>query len=253
MSERDASLAKPGDIASAIALLTRLPVIPGPRDGAKTSWAWPVVGAIVGILAWFVAILADAFGLPPYVSAGLALGILVLVTGALHEDGLADSADGLWGGADPNRRLAIMKDSRIGSYGVIALILSIGLRWFALAELIDAGTWHAAAVISAAMASRAAMAGVMAYLPSVREEGMSFLTGRPGKRTVLLGVAISFATGIVILNLLVLLLAAVAVCAVAYGIAELARRKLGGQTGDIIGATQQSTEISVLLIALALA
>ena len=253
MSERDASLATPGDIAAAVALLTRLPTPPASRDGAQTAWAWPVVGAIVGTLALCVALLADAFGLPPFVAAGLALAVLVLATGALHEDGLADSADGLWGGGDPERRLKIMKDSRIGSYGVIALILSLGLRWFALAELIAAGLWHAAAIIPAAMASRTAMAGVMAYLPPAREEGMSFLTGRPGKRTVLLGAAIALVTGIAFLRLSEVLLAAVAVCAVAFGIAELARRKLNGQTGDILGATQQTTEIVVLMTALAIA
>lgn len=251
MCERDASLAKPGDIAAAAALLTRLPTPPASRDGAQTAWAWPVVGAIVGTLALCVALLADAFGLPPFVAAGLALAVLVLATGALHEDGLADSADGLWGGGDPERRLEIMKDSRIGSYGVIALILSIGLRWFALAGLIAAE--HAAALIPAAMASRAAMAGVMAYLPPAREEGMSFLTGRPGKRTVLLGAAIALVTGFALLHLSAVLLAAVAVCLVAFGIAELVRRKLDGQTGDILGATQQTTEIVVLLIALAIA
>lgn len=253
MSERDAPLAKPGDIAAAIALLTRLPAPPVHRDGAQSAWAWPVVGAIVGILALCVALLADAFGLPPFVAAGLALAALVLVTGALHEDGLADSADGLWGGGDPERRLEIMKDSRIGSYGVVALILSIGMRWFALAGLIAAGPWHAAALIPAAMASRAAMAGVMGYLPAAREEGMSFQAGRPGKRTVLLGTAIAFVTGMPFLGFGGALLAAIIVCAASLGIAEVARRKLDGQTGDILGATQQSTEIVVLLTALALA
>src|SRR5437763_523525 len=95
-------------------------------------WALPLIGLIVGAIAALVLLGAAWIGMTPAVAAGLALAAAVLVTGGLHEDGLADTADGLGGGKDRDHKLAIMRDSRIGSYGVLALMLTLGLRWSAL-------------------------------------------------------------------------------------------------------------------------
>ncbi len=108
--------------------------------GALAAWAYPLVGVVVGGLGAVTGALALWLGLPAPLAAGLVLLAMIAVTGALHEDGLADTADGFWGGWDRARRLEIMKDSQIGSYGVIALILSLGLRWSALGVLIAHGT-----------------------------------------------------------------------------------------------------------------
>ena len=136
MDPRTDRLLAPGDIATATALLTRLPVPFTADRAAAAAWAYPVTGLFVATLAAAVASLALAFGLPPALAAGLVLAIQVIVTGAMHEDGLADSADGLWGGWTRARRLEIMRDSRIGTYGVLALVLVTGLRWAALTAII---------------------------------------------------------------------------------------------------------------------
>jgi len=134
VTDRDTSpLLLPTDITAALGLLSRLPV---PVDGAKAAargaaaaWAYPVAGFVIGALMALIASMALWLGLSAPIAAGLALTAGVIVTGAMHEDGLADSADGLWGGWEPAGRLEIMKDSHIGVYGVCALVLSLLLRW----------------------------------------------------------------------------------------------------------------------------
>lgn len=232
------------DIAEALALLSRLPVRASGTRGAAAAWAWPVAGAVLGALAGLLGALALALGLPAPLAAGLALGCGIVTTGALHEDGLADAADGLWGGWTPERRLEIMKDSRIGSYGVIALILGLGLRWSALAALFGAG--HALApLICAGALSRAPMAVLAARLPNARPGGLSAATGRPGAGTETRAILAALLLGLVTAGagLIPAALAAGAATALA---GRLALSRIGGQTGDILGATQQLAEVAVL-------
>ncbi|MEO0829047.1 MAG: adenosylcobinamide-GDP ribazoletransferase, partial [Pseudomonadota bacterium] len=113
------------DPLAALGLLTRLPVrLPDAAisRGAKAAWAWPLAGLVVASLTAVIALLTLKAGLPQSLAAGLALGVQIMVTGGLHEDGLADTTDGIWGGWDKARRLEIMRDSRIGAYGVLALV-----------------------------------------------------------------------------------------------------------------------------------
>ena len=241
-------LARPADVAEALALLTRLPVPDHTPRGAASAWAWPVAGGAVALLAGSVAAVLLWLGLPTGVAAGLALAVQVALTGAMHEDGLADTADGFWGGTDRARRLEIMKDSRIGSYGVIALVLGLGLRWQALSLLLAAGDVFAP-LLAAAVLSRGAMAVLMAALPNARGAGLSDSVGRPTRETALLAVAVALVLagatlGWATLSLMVWL------SLVAIGFAALARAKIGGQTGDVLGTVQQLGEI-VVLIALA--
>lgn len=243
----DGRLFHPGDLGAALMLLTRLPVPPGRAAdrGGRAAWAWPIVGLIVGAIAAGVAGAALALGLSSAIAAGLALGASILSTGALHEDGLADCADGFWGARDRDRRLEIMKDSRIGTYGMLALILAVGLRWLALTALLAAGQTWAALVVPAAL-SRGAMAGVMAVLPFARGGGVARHVGRPGRGTT--------AVALLIAGLLALGLAGIgasvaigAVGLTAFVVARIAMAKIGGQTGDVLGAVQQLTEIAALL------
>ncbi|WP_181180926.1 adenosylcobinamide-GDP ribazoletransferase, partial [Paracoccus sp. FO-3] len=147
--------------ALALVWLTRLPVgrlLPAsPPTLAQAAWAFPLVGLAVGFIGAAVLGLAALAGLPGMVAALLAVGAMILATGALHEDGLADCADGS-GGATRERRLEIMRDSRIGSYGVLALVLVTGLRVAAIAALVAQPWLAAAAVAGLAAASRAGMA-----------------------------------------------------------------------------------------------
>ena len=245
MRESD-RLMTPGDFSAALVLLSRLPLRAPDAAlarGARTAWSWPLVGLLLGLFAWVVARAAQAIGIPPEISALLALTTLVILTGALHEDGLADTADGFWGGFDRARRLDIMRDSRIGSYGVLALVLSLALRGAALIALSD----HLfAALLASAALSRAAIAYVMDTLPPARRDGLSRATGTPGPGAVQTALAVAALAALLLAGwagLLALTFAAVATVLVA----NLALAKIGGQTGDILGATQQITEIAAFI------
>jgi adenosylcobinamide-GDP ribazoletransferase len=241
------------DMAEALMLLTRLPVpvrLTRPR-GAGASWAWPLAGAAVASLAATVSAAATATGLPPGLAAGLALAALVLLTGALHEDGLADTADGLWGGQTRDRRLEILRDSRIGTYGVVALVLGLGLRWQVMAALAADPGVLAAAMVAAACLSRATMAGVAWALPHARPDGLSAATGRPPAGAVALASALALALALGLAGP-VALLAALAAALASAVLARVALARIGGQTGDILGASQQLAEIAGLIALLAL-
>jgi adenosylcobinamide-GDP ribazoletransferase len=230
------------DTGRALALLTRLPVPHLPnhdRTWAMSAWAWPWVGVVIGLAQSCVL----ALGLPAVVAAGLVLALGVILTGALHEDGLADCADGFWGGMDPTRRMEIMKDSRIGSYGVLATVLIVGLNWAALVVLSDIGL-VVAGLVTAAAISRFWM-GVVMLMRTARDTGLSLSTGQPTGRIVLIAGAGALAVSVVFgtLSLAVIVLPAL----VALGAAAIARAKIGGQTGDVLGATQQLTYTATLI------
>jgi adenosylcobinamide-GDP ribazoletransferase len=237
----------------ATSVLTRLPVAASaPEQGAvaAASWAFPAVGAGIGGIAGLVMLLAAVLGLGGAPSALLALAAAGLVTGALHEDGLADTADGFGGGRDRAEKLAIMRDSRQGTYGILALILSIGLRAAALAA-IGEPIEGALALIAAHTASRAFLPPAMLWLDPARDDGLGATAGRPGPRVAFIAVAIGAIVALAALGplrgLVSLVLSGMAVVAMA----ALARRQIGGYTGDVLGAFQQIGEIVMLLAAAA--
>ena len=228
----------------ALMVLTRLPAgrIEGdPPAVGDTAWAFPLVGILVGAISGGVFAVAGWLGLHGLAAALLAIGAAVLATGGLHEDGLADCADGFWGGWDVKRRLEIMKDSRIGVYGVCAIGLTLLLRWAALTTIVEMGGYWAA-LIAVGATSRATMVVLMATMPNARGTGLSKSVGQPSANTMwaAVGIAAVFA---VILGLPEILLIAAAVT-LACGL--IARAKIGGQTGDILGGTQQINEVILL-------
>ncbi|MFS4582426.1 adenosylcobinamide-GDP ribazoletransferase [Phaeobacter sp. C3_T13_0] len=237
------------DFLLVLILLTRLPM---PRlqkrrfeRHAHAVWAFPFAGVAVAVPACILAQAGLSLGLDPKLAAGIALACQTVLTGAMHEDGLADTADGFWGGFEPARRLEIMKDSHIGTYGVLSLILSIGLRWMAYASILAAaGPW---ALLPLAMLSRAMMPIVMLALPNARGSGLSASVGRPpllncGLGIVLAAIASSLMLGWPIWGVLLAMLAATG------STTAVARVKIGGQTGDVLGATQQLSELAGLLV-----
>lgn len=249
------------DLGRAITLLTRLPFgaafIPqgAEQDAplARASRCYPLVGALVGLIAAVVLLVAFKIGLPPILGALLAVATTVLVTGALHEDGLADLADGFGGGRDRARKLAIMRDSRIGSYGVLALVFSIALRSVSLAAL--ATSWHgeapwqaATALIAAQALSRGGLAAIMACLPPARTDGLAARVGRPSGSDALAAVLITAALALLLLDWPVALAALLVLFLAQGALALLARRQIGGYTGDVLGAAQQVGEMVVLLV-----
>jgi len=240
----------------ALAFLSRLPVSPrwfSDYDGslASTVRGFPLAGVIIALPA--AVVLAATFPLPPLASGVIIVAVLIVTTGALHEDGLADVADGFYGGASVERRLQIMKDSAIGSYGTLALIISVLLRTVLLATILDQlGLGQAiAVVIGTEAASRAALAKFWQSLPSVRPGGVADQSGTPNADAanfalfagaVILALCYGFAGGIIAV------IAAAAMATLAFlGFSGLCRAKIGGQTGDTLGAIQQLTTISLLL------
>lgn len=240
------------DITAALSLLSRLPLSSLPLPGADTTrgahaaWAYPLAGLVLGTIAGAAGMIALWLGLPTALTALIMLAALVIVTGALHEDGLADTVDGLWGGWTPARRLEIMRDSHIGTYGVIALILSLGARWGALWGLLNIGLDAAlAGVIVAAMLSRAMIPAVMWSLPHARADGLSHHVGRVPGRSVLIGLGVAGGAALLLTGGTAII-ALIVAGGVTLGICAVARAKISGQTGDILGATQQITEIALL-------
>ena len=233
------------EVQLAIILLTRLPFgqlrDPAPSLGAA-AWAFPLAGLLVGLIAAGMMAAALVLGLPPLVAAGLALGAQIMGTGAMHEDGFADLCDGFWGGTTRERRLQIMRDSQIGSYGTVGLILSIGLRWLGLAAFAEREPLYA--VIAVAMASRVAPVALMGWLPAARSDGLGAQGRTIGTESIVMAALLG---GVPILlvprGLAALLVAALSVALLAL----IARTKIGGQTGDVLGASQQVAEMALLL------
>lgn len=240
------------DIWAAFSLLTRLPV---PVDharagsrGAAAAWAFPIVGLIVGGAAGAMVAIAGWLGLPAGMAAASALAFLAIVTGGMHEDGLADFADAM-GGMTVERRLEIMKDSRIGAYGVIALSVALLARWSGIGEL---SGWTAVFTLSAiGAASRAVMVWLMFAMRPARKSGLSAGVGKPDGTTILVAGGVAVITCVLFTGLSGVVLCAL-IFAGALPVYWIANRTLGGQTGDVLGAAQQSAEIVGLAAAIAL-
>lgn len=267
-SEQAPSAARPPTwpgwlVASAICIrfYSRLPVptLPGEAAHALPDFrlvprALPIAALVIALPGALVLLLAGLAGVSPALAAALAVTALALTTGALHEDGLADSADGLFGGQTPERRLEIMKDSRVGTFGALALILSLLLRVSALAAILEgAGAWAAAAAtLAAAPWSRVEGIRILATVEPARRDGTAVAVGRPERSVPPLayGLAAAFALLPALATALPLagLLLGLALSALAASwLARLATRLIGGQSGDIVGASQQLAEIAIYL------
>ncbi|NBN62459.1 adenosylcobinamide-GDP ribazoletransferase [Microvirga tunisiensis] len=248
------------ETAACLRFFTRLPVPRlGPLDDpsalpdfAVIARAMPLAGAVLATgpaLLWLVLQLT---ALPPLASAALVVAALVALTGALHEDGLGDIADGFFGGATRERRLEIMKDSRIGAFAAIALALSLILKVALLAVLPDRfGLAGSALLLVATEAlSRGLALWQWAVLPAARPDGLAARFGVPGRGLALRG---NLLAGLVLLPLVWvvpltgLALGLVAAALVAHAAGRLAFAKIGGFTGDVIGAVQQLAALAFLI------
>ncbi|WP_182083954.1 adenosylcobinamide-GDP ribazoletransferase [Aureimonas sp. ME7] len=241
----------------AAAFLTRLPAAPGAFHGGPwplggDAAAFPAVGLLVAAPPALLLWLLGTWGLSPLTTAAIAVLALVALTGALHEDGLGDTADGLFGHADRSRALAIMKDSRIGTYGALALVGSLLLRVAALAEIAAISPLAGAlALMGSAAASRGAMALLWSELPSADPGGLADRMGRPSPRAGRLAALIGWGSGAVLTASVfgwgALLLPPILTALAYLWLRSVLRRRLGGQTGDALGACQQIVEIACLL------
>lgn len=235
------------DIPAAFSLLTRLPIpvdheLAGKR-AAVATWAYPLVGAALGLIAGIIGSLLYWFGAPASIAAIAALVTLAITTGGMHEDGLADCADGFGGAYDKTRRLEIMKDSRIGAYGAIALVLFLLARATSMEALIN--TTFIPALIAVGAASRLPMVLAMYAMPNARTDGLSSKVGKPPEIALIIALISTLALCYLCIGWAGILVFGWAMIA-AIIMALLAHRSIGGQTGDVLGAMQQWAEVGAL-------
>lgn len=238
------------DIRIALAFFTRLPQphfhAPDRKLG-EAIWAAPVAGLAVALLGWLVFLIADTLGIPTLPAAALILATTIAVTGSLHEDGLADVADGFGGGKTLEHKLEIMHDSRLGTYGGAALALSLLLRWSALATVVS----HDAALlalVAAHVGSRAIFAKLTRETPLASQSGLAASVGDIPDRSAMLALAIG-AAALLCLGIFGAFVTAIAVVVIVVAVRQLCLRQIGGLTGDTLGAAQQLAEITILLAA----
>ncbi len=223
-------------------LLTRVPMgtlaepVPALPDA---RWAYPLVGLALGLLMGLVACLGAHLGFHSAITTLLVVAFGVLLTGGLHEDGMADLADGFGGGQTKARRLEIMRDSRIGSYGVLALGLTLALKAQAMFVVFGSGMmiWP---VLAMAVSSRFFMLAVQEYLPAARADGMGFDASQTGGWRIWAGLLVMILSTIPLGSAAISVLFAMALASLALGFQ--AKRLIGGQTGDVLGAVQLAAE-----------
>jgi adenosylcobinamide-GDP ribazoletransferase len=240
------------DLRTGLAFCTRLPFVGGVSatgsDVARASWTFPIAGALVGLIGAFAYWLADRLGLPPFVSATLAVAATMLATGCLHEDGLADTVDGFGGGGTAERKLEIMRDSRIGAYGASALFISLMLRAGAIASLVEPHL-VASALFAAHAGARAALPVFMRRVPAARRDGLLADAGRPPSGMASIAVLLALIALVIGLGFGGALTAVVLLTVGVGPLAWISIRQVGGQTGDVLGAVEQAGEILILLVA----
>ncbi len=237
----------------AFQFLTRIPMprdlSPSPNDLARAAGWFPVVGAVVGAMIALAAWAAMGVGLAPGVAAVIAVAVGILVTGSFHEDGLADSADAFGGGWSREQVLAIMRDSRIGSYGAASLVMLVAARLAALWSM-DIGAW-AAVLICAHSIARWSSLWLLRTNSYARDRDESPGLGKPMVES-LTGATFAFGTvaaviiGVASLGFLGFVAIAVAAC-VASLWARYCHARIGGLTGDALGAANVLVEVAILI------
>jgi adenosylcobinamide-GDP ribazoletransferase len=237
------------DFKMALGFLTRLPV-PHPDGGlanfARAYRLFPVVGGLIGLAIGVLCLALRRFGVPDLAAAALALGAGALLTGALHEDGLADVADGFGGGRDASGKLAIMRDSRIGSYGAIALVVSFATKLSALAAIPD--SFVIQSLIVAHALARGILPALALNLPYARQDGLARTSGQPDSAATAIAGALALLIALLALPSTAALSAAAAAAIGGFVMARLALRQIGGQTGDVLGAAEQVAETAILVL-----
>jgi adenosylcobinamide-GDP ribazoletransferase len=238
------------DIMAATMILTRVPVnwnFETRPDTQRSYWAFPIIGVGVAAIPGVVGALLISAGLPSLASAFLALGGIILLTGGLHQDGLADVADGL-GGRDPEHRLKIMRDSAIGSFGTIALIIFIATTAVCLADLAEKSQWGILhSLVASAALSRAMMALQRALRNTPDDAGLAHLTGKPELSIAGFSLMLGLVLAATFVGINAAVIALLAAGAVTLALGWFLERWIGGVNGDGLGATQQISETVILM------
>ena len=244
-------------VLSSVQFLSRLPIPDSlanhdKPDFENNSWSFPLAGIVICLPALAIMITAFLLGLNAEIIAVLTIATQALATGALHEDGLADIADGFGGGATRERKLEIMKDSNVGAFGAVALVLSFLMRFVLLTSLLDFSIFIAiAGFIAAQTVTRAVQVWFWQSLPAAREDGLSSAFGTPSQQsaqTALLIGGSSFLLPLIAGTSIYSLAISIAlIILLLVGFRKLCIDQIGGQTGDAIGAVQVLAEIAFLI------
>ncbi|MBR1251143.1 adenosylcobinamide-GDP ribazoletransferase [Bradyrhizobium sp. AUGA SZCCT0169] len=238
------------DLRTAVAFLTRLPMPhpqgPMPANFVRAHRMFPVVGALIGAVVGLVCLGLRSVGVPDLAAAALALGAGAILTGALHEDGLADVADGFGGGRDRAAKLEIMRDSRLGTYGALILLVSFAAKLSALAAVPDG--YVVPCLIAAHALGRGILPWMSVKLPYARNDGLARNAGQPDAATATIAVVLAVIVALLSLSWSNALFAALLAGLSGFGMAWLAQRQIGGQTGDVLGGAEQVAETAILVL-----
>ena len=231
---------------AAVSFLTVLPVANAGGDaGARLGRAYfPIIGAAIGLVAGLVVVVVDAIA-TPLLGAAAGVAALCVLTGAIHLDGLGDSADGLLTRGDSVRRLEVMRDPRLGSYGVVAIVIVLLLETAALASISPARALIA--LVIAGAWSRLAALAVVALVPYARSEGLASVAGDRERRWLDVGVGLATVAVVSLLDWRRAAVAAALAAMVTVAIVAVARRRLGGITGDVCGACAELGQLAAVL------
>lgn len=235
-------------LRAAVSFLTVLPVANADGSaGERLGRAYfPAIGALVGLVAAIALVVVEAAS-TPLLGAAVAMAVLCVLTGAIHLDGLADTADGLLTSAgDAERRLEVMRDPRLGSYGVTAIAAVLLIDVAALSSIAP-GRAIPALVVAGAL-SRLATLAVIVFVPYVRASGLGTAAWDARRRGFDLVVGAATAALVGLLDWRRALVAVPVVALTALVIAVLARRRIGGATGDICGATAELGQMAALVV-----
>jgi adenosylcobinamide-GDP ribazoletransferase len=238
------------DFKTAMAFLTRLPM-PHPHGAMPQNFVrahrmFPVVGALIGAAVGLFCLALRWCGVPDLAAAALALGAGAILTGALHEDGLADVADGFGGGRDKQAKLEIMRDSRLGTYGALILLVSFAAKLSALASIPDGHVVYA--LIAAHALGRGILPVMSLNLLYARNDGLARNAGQPDAAVAITAIIIALLIALFALSWANAFWSAACAGLSAIAMAWLARRQIGGQTGDVLGGAEQVAETAVLLL-----
>lgn len=244
----------PADLTMALRLFSRLPTGPLPHEAPDLSRIAPVLplASLLIVIGPALLLVACGYaGLPALYSSLLALAAYAIATGAMGEDAIADASDGLFGGTTPERRLDILKDSRHGTYGVLAIVFSVGLRATALAAITARDPIAAAcALIAATVLARSISLYLPFSLPPARREGAGATAGRPSWNTFLIGLVLALLIAALIaaplLGIFSVAMALVVAAPVCIYWGWLCRNLIGGQTGDLTGALGAYLEAAII-------
>jgi adenosylcobinamide-GDP ribazoletransferase len=236
----------------AVTFMTRIP-LPAWRGEIESglsdaAWAFSLAGVLIGSIAALFLWSMSSLQMDSLVVSTLLLAFLALITGALHEDGLADACDGFGGGSSRVRKLEIMKDSRIGTYGVLALVLSTFVKIVAISQLIEFSTALASvALVTTHALARATMPLTMVWQNPAKTSGLASGAGSVSSSSAWIGLIIAVCTCLIFLGLVTTLWLTGIALLVSLAMMLLSYRQIGGYTGDTLGAQQQIVEVLLLI------